>query len=60
MPALTPKPGSQTTAKELKTWVNGRVGAKFQRVTRVKVLNEFPRNVAGKILKRELRDAFES
>ncbi len=45
-------------AEELKAWINARVGAKFQRVSEVLVLNEFPRNVAGKILKRELRQSY--
>jgi acyl-CoA synthetase (AMP-forming)/AMP-acid ligase II len=46
------------TAEELKAWINQRVGAKFQRVSEVKILDDFPRNVAGKTLKRELRDRF--
>ena len=48
----------EITAEDLKTWINARVGAKFQRVSEVLVLNEFPRNVAGKILKRELRQSY--
>ena len=44
------------TAEELKNWINQRVGAKFQRVHDVTIMDEFPRNVAGKILKREMRD----
>jgi len=39
---------------ELEQWINHRVGAKYQRVSKVLILDEFPRNVAGKILKREL------
>ncbi|MCF8051101.1 MAG: AMP-binding protein [Desulfobacterales bacterium] len=46
-------------AEELKAWINQQVGAKFQRVSRVVVLNDFPRNVAGKTLKRELRERFD-
>ncbi|MBT7715226.1 MAG: AMP-binding protein, partial [Deltaproteobacteria bacterium] len=42
----------------LKEWINSRVGAKFQRVAAVKVMKEFPRNVAGKTLKREMRELF--
>ncbi|MBT4268901.1 MAG: AMP-binding protein [Deltaproteobacteria bacterium] len=42
----------------LKKWINSRVGAKFQRVAAVKVMKEFPRNVAGKTLKREMRELF--
>ncbi len=36
-------------------WVNSRVDAKFQRLAEVRILDSFPRNVAGKILKTELR-----
>jgi len=42
----------------LKQWINARVGAKFQRVAAVKIIKDFPRNVAGKTLKREMRDAY--
>ena len=43
---------------ELRDWINARVAAKYQRVDRVIVLDEFPRNTAGKTLKRELRAPF--
>ena len=43
---------------ELRDWINARVAAKYQRVDRVLVLDEFPRNTAGKTLKRELRAPF--
>jgi acyl-CoA synthetase (AMP-forming)/AMP-acid ligase II len=43
------------TPAELRDWVNGRVEAKFQRVSEVVIMDEFPRNVAGKTLKREMR-----
>ena len=43
---------------ELRDWINARVAARYQRVDRVLVLDSFPRNVAGKTLKRELRAAF--
>ena len=39
----------------LRDWINTHVAAKFQRVDRVLILDEFPRNAAGKTLKRELR-----
>jgi long-chain acyl-CoA synthetase len=44
--------------EELMKWVNERVGAKFQRVQRVLILDDFPRSISGKILKRELRETF--
>lgn len=48
------KPGS-ITPEELKDWINDNVEAKFQRVSEVVIMEEFPRNVAGKTLKREMR-----
>ncbi|MGI9479003.1 MAG: class I adenylate-forming enzyme family protein [Hyphomicrobiaceae bacterium] len=39
-------------------WTNTRVSAKFQRVADCFVLSEFPRNVAGKTLKREIRQDY--
>ena len=35
-------------------WINARVARKFQRVTDVMIVDDFPRNVAGKTLKRVL------
>ena len=46
------------TQKELRDWINERVGAKFQRLNDVVFLNDLPRNIAGKTLKRDLRDAY--
>jgi acyl-CoA synthetase (AMP-forming)/AMP-acid ligase II len=51
------EPGS-VTADEIREWVNARVAAKYQRLARVVVMDEFPRNAAGKTLKRELRAPF--
>jgi acyl-CoA synthetase (AMP-forming)/AMP-acid ligase II len=45
-------------AEALRDWINGRVAAKYQRVERVIVMEDFPRNAAGKTLKREMRDPF--
>ena len=50
--------GAEIDAEVLKAWVNERVGAKFQRLQGVVVYEEFPRNVAGKILKRDMRDKY--
>jgi acyl-coenzyme A synthetase/AMP-(fatty) acid ligase len=44
--------------EELKNWVNERVSAKFQRLAKVVIMEDFPRNVAGKILKREMREPY--
>jgi long-chain acyl-CoA synthetase len=50
-------PGS-LSAESLRDWVNIRVQARYQRIYRVVFLEEFPRNVAGKTLKREIRDRY--
>jgi acyl-CoA synthetase (AMP-forming)/AMP-acid ligase II len=49
---------AETTEKDLKSWINERVEAKFQRVSSVVIMEEFPRNVAGKVLKREMRKPY--
>lgn len=48
------QPGSMS-ADELRACINERVGARYQRVSEVLVLQDFPRSAAGKTLKRELR-----
>jgi len=47
-------PGA-ATALELRNWINERVSARYQRVLEVVIHAEFPRNAAGKTLKRDLR-----
>jgi long-chain acyl-CoA synthetase len=47
--------GASITAGELVAWTNDRVGAKYQRIRDVVFHDEFPRNVAGKTLKRKMR-----
>jgi acyl-CoA synthetase (AMP-forming)/AMP-acid ligase II len=47
------------SAHELTEWINARVGAKFQRVSDVMIVEVFPRNVAGKTLKRVLQDQYK-
>jgi acyl-coenzyme A synthetase/AMP-(fatty) acid ligase len=39
-------------------WTNARVDAKYQRIHHVVIYDEFPRNIAGKTLKPEMRTAF--
>jgi len=39
-------------------WTNSRVDAKFQRISAVLLLEKFPYNIAGKVLKRELREQY--
>lgn len=50
--------GATLDSGELSDWTNRRVGAKFQRIRECLILTEFPRNVAGKTLKREMREAY--
>jgi acyl-CoA synthetase (AMP-forming)/AMP-acid ligase II len=57
--AATLKSGSTIDRAELMEWINARVAAKFQRVKDVIIYHEFPRNVAGKTLKREMRARYE-
>ena len=46
-------------AERIRAWANERVGAKYQRLREVVILDAMPRNVAGKTLKRELRADYE-
>jgi len=39
-------------------WINERVEARYQKVREVIIREEFPRSVAGKTLKRQMRDAY--
>jgi acyl-CoA synthetase (AMP-forming)/AMP-acid ligase II len=57
--AVVPRKGEAIEVNDIKEWINSRVDAKFQRVTDVVVMEAFPRNVAGKILKREMRDNYK-
>jgi acyl-CoA synthetase (AMP-forming)/AMP-acid ligase II len=54
--AVILKQPGQATAEELKAWVNERVGAKYQRLDRVILKDDFPRSTAGKTLKRIMRE----
>ncbi|MCP4675973.1 MAG: long-chain fatty acid--CoA ligase [Deltaproteobacteria bacterium] len=45
------------SAEDLTTWVNDRV-SKTHRLSGIKILKALPRNAAGKIQKRELRQAY--
>lgn len=47
--------GKVCTPEQLRDWINVRVAARYQRVSAVALVSSFPRNAAGKILKRELR-----
>ncbi|MGH8027362.1 MAG: class I adenylate-forming enzyme family protein [Pseudoxanthomonas sp.] len=54
--AVLLKHGHRIEAQELLAWVNANVSARFQRLRELQVHDDFPRNAAGKTLKRELRD----
>ena len=54
--AVILKQPGQVSAEKLKAWTNDRVGAKYQRLDRVILKDDFPRSTAGKTLKRIMRD----
>ena len=56
--AVILRPGASVGAADLKDWINARVGARYQRVSEVVLMKEFPRSAAGKTLKRELREPY--
>ena len=53
------KPDAAATAEDIKAWANGQLG-KTQRVHEVVLSDDLPRSAIGKILKRELKDAYGS
>jgi acyl-CoA synthetase (AMP-forming)/AMP-acid ligase II len=53
--AVVLRAGANVSADDLRDWINGRVAARYQRVERVVIMDDFPRNAAGKTLKREMR-----
>nr|VFJ50232.1 MAG: Acyl-CoA synthetase (AMP-forming)/AMP-acid ligase II [Candidatus Kentron sp. FW]VFJ62655.1 MAG: Acyl-CoA synthetase (AMP-forming)/AMP-acid ligase II [Candidatus Kentron sp. FW] len=56
--AVILKQDTSMKATELADWINQNVSAKFQRVREVILLDDFPRNVAGKTLKRVMREEY--
>lgn len=42
----------------LMEWINSRVEARFQKISAVLILDQMPRNVAGKTLKNELKENY--
>jgi len=53
--AVVLKPSSGARSDELESWVNERVDARFHKLKAVHIMADFPRNVAGKTLKREIK-----
>jgi len=54
--AVILKPDADASEADIMDHINSNVAAKFQRVSRVLVMDAFPRNAAGKTLKRAIRD----
>ena len=50
--------GASIDAKTLMEWINNRVEARFQKISAVLILDQIPRNVAGKTLKNELKENY--
>ncbi len=48
----------EVAADALRDWVNQRVEARFQKLSAVFVMTDFPRSTAGKTLKRVMREPF--
>lgn len=44
--------------RDIQIWINEKVEAKFQRLSDLIVLDDFPRNVAGKTLKRDIKASY--
>jgi acyl-CoA synthetase (AMP-forming)/AMP-acid ligase II len=56
--AVILREGATITAVALRDWINERVSARYQRVSEVVIMADFPRSAAGKTLKRELREPY--
>jgi long-chain acyl-CoA synthetase len=57
--AIVLRQASAHCGADLLAWINARVGAKFQRLSDVMIVDAFPRNSAGKTLKRVLRERYQ-
>ena len=53
--AVILKAGASARAEDVRAWTNARVAARYQQLAEVVIFEEFPRNAAGKTLKREMR-----
>lgn len=56
--AVVLKPHSDVGPEALRGWINDRVAARYQQLQDVIIVDDFPRNVAGKTLKRVLREQY--
>ncbi len=57
--AVTLKQPNSVSEVELLDWINAHVEARYQRISAVMILADFPRSAAGKTLKRVMRDEYE-
>jgi long-chain acyl-CoA synthetase len=46
------------SAEDLQAWINDHVEARYQKVSKVVIKDDFPRSVSGKTLKRQMRAEF--
>ncbi len=56
--AVTLKQQDAVTETDLRDWVNEHLEARYQRISAVMILEDFPRSAAGKTLKRVMRDEY--
>ena len=56
--AVILREGARATPEEVRDWINERVAARYQRVSEVVIMTDFPRSAAGKTLKREMREPY--
>jgi acyl-CoA synthetase (AMP-forming)/AMP-acid ligase II len=56
--AVILKAGAMETADGLRAWANARVDARYQQLSAVVLMDDFPRSAAGKTLKRVMREPY--
>ena len=56
--AVVLQAGAELDADALREWINSRVEARFQKISDVIIVDQMPRNVAGKTLKNELKENY--
>lgn len=58
--AIVPKANCNISSEELKEWANNKLEARYQKIHDIYFMDDFPRNVAGKILKRKIKELYLS
>ncbi|MDA8637871.1 AMP-binding protein [Rhodospirillales bacterium] len=56
--AIVLKTNATVSPNDIQLWINEKVEAKFQRLNDLIILDDFPRNVAGKTLKRDIKASY--